>query len=138
MKAYDLNTSFTFGKYEGKSLDEVFRTDPSYVEKCMMTVDDFAVDEKAIQKLFEKYPDTELSDSAVDANLDKLDALDGGDDDFFAQDELYDDDDFDELDDLPAKGGKKGDDDDFADIDDEDDLFGDDGLDDDWDDEDEL
>ena len=83
-----MNTSFTFGKYEGKTLEDVFKTDPAYIEKCMITVDDFAIDEKTIQKLFEKYPETELSDQAVDANLDKLDALDSSDDDFFAGEEV--------------------------------------------------
>jgi hypothetical protein len=139
MKAYDLNSSFTFGKYEGKSLDEVFNSDPAYIEKCMMTVDDFAIDEKAIQKLFEKYPDAEFSDQAVDANMDKLDAMDGPEDDYF-EEEGYADDDLDDLDDIAGKPrSSKGDDDDFTGIDDdEDDLFTSDGLDEDWDDDDEL
>jgi len=136
MKAYDLNTSFTFGKYEGKTLDDVFKTDPSYVEKCMITVDDFAIDEKAIQQMFEKYPDNELSDQAVDANLDKLDGMENPDDEFFIGEEVYSDDDYDEFDDVPGKGAKDDDEADFDDLDEDDDLFGDDAPEEDWDDDD--
>jgi hypothetical protein len=132
MKAYDLNTSFTFGKYEGKTLDEVFKEDPAYVEKCMVAVDDFAIDEKSIQKLFEKYPDNEISDSAVDANLDKLDAMDSSDDEFFVGEEVYSDDDYEDFSDLPDKE----EDDELGEIDD--DLFGDDSLEEDWDDDDDF
>jgi hypothetical protein len=135
MKAYDLNTSFTFGKYEGKTLEDVFKTDPTYVEKCMITVDDFAVDEKSIQKLFEKYPDTELSDQAVDANLDKLDAMDSSDDEFFTGEEVYSDDDYEDFDELPEDDKEEGDE--FGGLDD-DDLFGSDSLEEDWDDDDDF
>jgi hypothetical protein len=137
MKAYDLNTRFTFGKYEGKTLDEVFQQDPEYVEKCMMTVEDFAVDEKSIQKLFEKYPDVDISDGAIDTNLDKLDQMDDDDDDLFDDEEdSYDEEDLDEFDDeiVGGKKGKGGDDfDDFADDDlFEEDKYGEEDFDDDF------
>lgn len=136
MKAYDLNTRFTFGKYEGKSLDEVFQQDPAYVEKCMMTVEDFAVDEKSIQKLFEKYPEVDISDSAIDTNLDKLDSMDMDDDDdlFDDSEEGYDEEDLDEFEDEIIGGKKSAKDDDFDDFAD-DDLFEEDKFDEDFDDD---
>ena len=128
MKAYDLNSRFTFGKYEGKTLEDVFQQDPAYVEKCMVSEEDFSVDEKSIQKLFEKYPDIEISDAAIDANLDKLDALDTDDDDLmFSEGGAYEEE-FEDFDDIADKLEK---DDEFDDLDD---LGKDlDDLDDDWD-----
>jgi hypothetical protein len=102
MKAYDLNTPFTFGKYEGKTLEEVFDKDPSYIEKCMISVDDFSLDEKSLQLLFEKYPDHELSNEAIDKNLEKLDMDDDADDLDFPE-ELYEDD-FDDDDEFTEEG----------------------------------
>ena len=90
MKAYNLNTRFNFGKYDGKTLEDVFNTDPQFIEKSLLSVDDFVIDEKAIQKLFETYPDKELSDEAIDANLDKLDAMDLDDDNIIFPEEIYD------------------------------------------------
>ena len=130
MKVYDLNTNFTFGKYEGKSLDKVFRTDPDYVQQCMMTVEDFAIDERAIQKLFEKYPDTDFSDEAIDANLEKLDVLDGRDDIFIGE-EGYDNEDFEDLESELEK------EDDFADLED-DSFLEEENSDEDWDDDDDF
>ena len=126
MKAYDLNTRFTFGKYEGKTLEEVFKQDPAYIEKSLVTVDDFAIDEKSIQKLFETYPDNELSDDAVDANLDKLDAMDA-DDDIMFNEEIFDG--FENEDELEDDGGKGVDDEE------NDNFFEDDGFDDNWSDD---
>ncbi len=131
MKVYDLNTSFNFGKYEGKPLEEVFRTDPAYVQQCMITVEDFAIDEKAIQKLFEKYPDSDFSDESIDANLEKLDVLDSGKDDIFIGEEGYDVEDYGDLDDMVDPLEKE---DNFEDI--EDDDFLSTSQEDDWDDDD--
>jgi hypothetical protein len=129
MKAYDLNTRFTTGKYEGKTLEEVFQQDTSYIEKCLIGDEDFAIGDKTIQKLFEKYPEIDLSDEAIDKNLDKLDSMEMDDDDLDFDEDIYDED----LDDEGTPGKLKGVDDDL-----EDDLFGDDDLADDdasWDDE---
>jgi len=90
MKAYNLDTRFNFGKYEGKTLEDVFKEDPQYIDKCLVGIDDFVIDEKAVQKLFETYPDKELSDEAIDANLDKLDAMDLDDDNILFPEEIYD------------------------------------------------
>lgn len=139
MKAYDLNTKFTFGKYEGKTLEDVFKNDPEYVEKCLISEEDFAINERTMQKLFEKYPENDLSDAAIDSNLDKLDTIVGDeDDDLLFTDEVYDDD-FEDLDEFGKSIGKgKGKSiDDFDDI--EDDIYEEDTFEEDnWDDEDDF
>ena len=130
MKVYELNTPLDFGKYEGKTLETVFETDPGYIGTCLETEDGFTIDESAIQRLFEKYPEHELSTKAIDANLDKLDGMDmENDDDFEFEDEAFDDDDLEELD---PKGKKGKDDDDWGDdLEEENDNWDDDDIDDD-------
>ncbi len=111
MQTYEMNTLFTFGKYEGKTLETVFGTDPGYIESCLQTVDEFSIDETTIQRLFEKYPEHELSNKAIDANLDKLDGMDmENDDDFDFDDEAFDDDDLEEF----TPGKKKEEEDDWG------------------------
>ena len=134
MKVYDLNTNFTFGKYEGKSLDVVFSTDPKYIQQCMIAVEDFAIDERVLQKLFEKYPDIDFSDEAIDANLEKLDVFDSGRDDIFLGEEGYDSEDFESLDDITDPLEKS---EGLEDIED-DSFFEENSTDDDWDDDDDF
>ena len=43
MTFYDLDTVFTFGKYKGETLREVFERDPAYVDYCLVNVDEFLV-----------------------------------------------------------------------------------------------
>jgi hypothetical protein len=141
MKAYDLGTRFTFGKYEGKTLEDVFQQDPAYVEKCLLTVEDFAIDEKSVQKLFEKFPDVDISDAAIDTNLDKLDAIEMEDGEFLFAEEGYDEEDM--GDDSMTDDDTFGDDEDIDDDDfeGEDDLFDEDETDeveDDWSDEEDF
>ena len=128
MKVYELNTPFAFGKYEGKTLESVFETDPGYVGTCLETEDEFTINEIAIQKLFERYPEHELSTNAINSNIDKLDGMDmENDDDFEFDDEAFDDDDLEELD--PKK---KDDDDEWGnDLEEENDNWDDDDIDDD-------
>jgi hypothetical protein len=128
MKAYDLGTRFTFGKYEGKTLEEVFQQDASYVEKCLLTVEDFAIDEKSVQRLFEKFPEVDISDAAIDTNLDKLDAIEMEDGEFLFAEEGYDEEDM--GDDSMTEDGFDDDEDDFDDDDfeGEDDLFDEDAA----------
>jgi hypothetical protein len=43
MKYYYSDTIFTFGKYKGKTLDEVMQLDPDYVDWCLANLDHFAL-----------------------------------------------------------------------------------------------
>ncbi len=84
MKAHSLNTAFNFGRYEGRTLEDVFAEDPAYVEKCMVSVDEFVIEERSLAKLMQNNPETELGQEAIDNNLTKLDTiLDVDDDDTF-------------------------------------------------------
>lgn len=128
MKGYEMETPFTFGKYEGKTLEEVFDTDPNYVEKCLTDVPDFSINEKSMQALFTKYPNYDMSVGAIDMNFKKLDEddddLDDDDDLTFGDEEGYDAEDLDDFDDFKTKG--KEDDEDFDDFDNDKDDWNDD------------
>ena len=80
MKIYDLNTRLTFGNYEGKTLEDVYKLDPEFIEHSLINNRDFAIDERSLQKLFEKYPRYEFTNKSINANLDKLDAIEMDDD----------------------------------------------------------
>lgn len=43
MKFYDLDDVFTFGKYEGQTIAEVFEKDPKYIKYCEENIDEFYV-----------------------------------------------------------------------------------------------
>lgn len=51
MKFYDLETVFTFGKFKGKTLREVFEIQPSYVEWCCINLDHFYIDIGKLESL---------------------------------------------------------------------------------------
>ena len=43
MKFYDLDDVFTFGKYEGMTIAEVYQKDPKYIKYCEENIDEFYV-----------------------------------------------------------------------------------------------
>ncbi len=43
MKYYYSDTIFTFGKYKGRTLDEVMQLDPEYINWCLANLDHFAL-----------------------------------------------------------------------------------------------
>lgn len=72
MKFYDLDTEFTFGKFEGNTVRQILDLQPSYLDWCAVNLDhfyisknvieeiktikpDFALTEEGKQKLYEKY-----------------------------------------------------------------------------------
>lgn len=48
---HDLTWVFTFGKYKNHSLRFVLWNDPEYVQWCVDTLDDFELDEEALELL---------------------------------------------------------------------------------------
>lgn len=52
MKFYNLETQFTFGQFEGKTLKEVAHEDPSYINWCIINLDHFYVADSTIGELF--------------------------------------------------------------------------------------
>ncbi len=51
MKIYNENTEFTFGKYEGKSLQEVSQIDTSYIDWCLCNLDHFCLEDEVFEHL---------------------------------------------------------------------------------------
>jgi hypothetical protein len=51
MKFYDLDSVFTFGKYEGKTIKEVFERDPKYIDFCFNNIDEFYVSPEVMREL---------------------------------------------------------------------------------------
>jgi hypothetical protein len=77
MKFYDVESEFTFGKYEGKTLQEVFEKDPKYIDFCFNNYDEFYVSPdvmKELRNLNLKEVSPLLAD-ADDLNDDELDSF---------------------------------------------------------------
>lgn len=75
MKLYLEDTQFDFGDHEGKTLKEVFGLNPAYVQQCLLTNENFVIDERALQNLFEAFPEANLSEEALDNNGEKIDQM---------------------------------------------------------------
>jgi hypothetical protein len=54
MKIYNIETVFTFGRYKGKSIAEVLKTDHDYITWCIMNVDNFILTEQIFQDFKDK------------------------------------------------------------------------------------
>ncbi len=112
MKFYDIDSEFTFGKYEGQTIKEVFEKDPKYIDFCFNNIDEFYVSPDVMKELrsldprFTSAPaetDDELDDDMFDNYLDESGVLEDMDESFLSdEDELSWDDDglgFDDEDD---------------------------------------
>ena len=51
MKFYSLDTEFTFGKFNGKTLKEVLSLQQSYINWCSINLDYFYISEETIEAL---------------------------------------------------------------------------------------
>lgn len=91
MTFYDLDTVFTFGKYKGETLRDVFERDPAYVDYCLVNVDEFLVEDFILDDLKELNPDYPISDQAlaqVDEKWNRYEAdAYNNDEDFYIEDE---------------------------------------------------
>lgn len=91
MTFYDLDTVFTFGKYKGETLRDVFERDPAYVDYCLVNVDEFLVEDFVLDDLKELNPDYPISDEAlaqVDEKWNRYEAdAYNNDEDFYIEDE---------------------------------------------------
>lgn len=68
MKFYDIDSVFTFGKYEGETLAEVFEKDPKYINYCQENIDDFYISPSVLKELKSTSRDNRL----LNANLDEM------------------------------------------------------------------
>ena len=101
MKFYDLDDVFTFGKYEGMTIAEVYEKDPKYIKYCEENIDEFYVSSSLKREL--KSLGRAVSDSALlDMDFDKMSDDDiekfmnsMDEDDEFSEDKLDDEFDWD-------------------------------------------
>ena len=71
MKFYDIDSVFTFGKYEGMTIAEVYQKDPKYLKYCEENIDEFYVSPSVMREL--KSMNRAINDSALlDVNFDKM------------------------------------------------------------------
>jgi|LakMenEpi03Aug12_release.lakeMendotaPanAssembly.Ray.scaffolds.fasta_scaffold1015646_2 hypothetical protein len=61
MKHYDLDSLFTFGKYEGKTGRQIIDLQPSYIDWCARNLDHFYISEEVIEEIIKIKPDFTLS-----------------------------------------------------------------------------
>ena len=104
MKFYDLDDVFTFGKYEGLTIAEVYEKDSKYIKYCEENIDEFYVSPALKREL--KSLGRAVSDSALlDRDFDKMSDdeidefmhnMDEGDE--FSEEKLEDDFDWDNAD----------------------------------------
>ena len=104
MKFYDIDSVFTFGKYEGMTIAEVYEKDPKYIKYCEENIDEFYVSPSVKREL--KSLGRAASDSALlNMNFDKMsdDEIEAfmhntDEDDEFSEDRLEEDFDWDSAD----------------------------------------
>lgn len=56
MGLYDLDSTFTFGKYKDRTLKDVSSENAMYIEWCIINVDFFIIDEFTAEQIKKKYP----------------------------------------------------------------------------------
>ena len=104
MKFYDIDSVFTFGKYEGMTIAEVYEKDPKYIKYCEENIDEFYVSPSVKREL--KSLGRAANDSALlNMNFDKMsdDEIESfmhnaDEDDEFSEDRLEEDFDWDNAD----------------------------------------
>jgi hypothetical protein len=64
MKFYDLDSQFTFGKHKGNTVRQIIGLQPSYIDWCATTLDQFYIAEDVIEEIKKIKPDFTLSAEA--------------------------------------------------------------------------
>ncbi len=78
MKFYDIDSEFTFGKYEGETIREVFEKDPKYIDFCFNNIDEFYVSPDVLKELRQLNPKfnvqnmTNFDDEMLESYLDEI------------------------------------------------------------------
>lgn len=139
MEFYELDTEFTFGKYQGKTLEEVFEIDPAFIDYCLINHEHFNLSDDILEELKELNPDFQFSEEALDKREDKFAKWEEGDgdevdDEHFYSEEFESFDEFEEDDAVGGSSGKKNSDYSEDDADEFGDEFDEDYLNDDFDD----
>lgn len=62
MKMYNLETEFTFGKFEGSTVRQIIDLQHSYLDWCAINLDHFYISETVIEEIKKIKPDFSLSE----------------------------------------------------------------------------
>lgn len=73
MKFYNLDTELTFGKFEGKTVEEVLAIQPSYFDFCLLNLDHFFLSDEVIAEMKVKNPNFTISEAANQKKQEKYD-----------------------------------------------------------------
>jgi hypothetical protein len=73
MKFYNLDTEFTFGKFEGKTLSEVVELQPSYLNWCSTNLDHFYISDEVLEEISTIKPDFHLTQESINSLKQKHD-----------------------------------------------------------------
>ena len=65
MKIYEKTTILNFGKYKGKTLLELAKTNFAYIEWCILNIDRFYVKKAALKRLANRFKHIKLSDEIL-------------------------------------------------------------------------
>lgn len=71
MKSYNLETTITFGKFEGKTIAELLDIQPSYINWCIVNLDHFFMDNETITAIKKQTPQFVLSTEAAKIQIEK-------------------------------------------------------------------
>lgn len=62
MKVFTLDTEFTFGKYEGKTVKEIIEIQPTYLDWCAINLDHFFISDEIIEEIKVIKPDFTITE----------------------------------------------------------------------------
>lgn len=65
MTNHELKDVLHFGKYEGKTLEEVLAVDREYIDWCLGNVDDFVVSSDVLLEIQKQYPEFQFSSDSL-------------------------------------------------------------------------
>ena len=91
MKFYNLDTEFTFGKYEGKTVREILEIQPAYLDWCAINLDHFYISEEVIEEIKVSYSDFKISEEGVNKLNEKYEQWEGEQEDYEEEYNDYDD-----------------------------------------------
>jgi len=95
MKFYNLDTEFTFGKFEGKTVKDILDIQPSYLDWCAINLDHFYISDEVVEEIKAIKPDFTLTEEGKQKLADKYTSWeaeqdqDDGDDDHYERESTY-------------------------------------------------
>lgn len=95
MKLYSLNSKLDFGENKGKTLREVFLSDPGYIEECVLEHPSFCFNPSNIDALEDLHPEFAFSDETIEKLEEKYEIYEEEENEF--EDDAFSDDDLKNL-----------------------------------------